>query len=35
MTQVPISLAGGLNIYSYAENPIQEIDPLGWWRWNG
>ncbi|NTY93688.1 RHS repeat-associated core domain-containing protein [Pseudomonas putida] len=30
LTQDPIGLAGGLNIYSYAENPIQEIDPLGW-----
>ncbi len=30
LTQDPIGLAGGLNIYLYAANPAQEIDPLGW-----
>ncbi|EJT83022.1 rhs-like protein [Pseudomonas putida S11] len=30
ITQDPIGLAGGLNIYSYATNPLKEIDPLGW-----
>ena len=26
----PIGLAGGLNLYQYAPNPIGWIDPLGW-----
>ncbi|HYQ51331.1 MAG TPA: RHS repeat-associated core domain-containing protein, partial [Pseudomonas sp.] len=26
----PIGRAGGINIYSYVTNPLQEIDPLGW-----
>ncbi|MCU0127170.1 RHS domain-containing protein, partial [Pseudomonas vlassakiae] len=30
LSQDPIGLAGGINIYSYAANPAQEIDPLGW-----
>ncbi|EFZ6260546.1 RHS repeat protein, partial [Shigella boydii] len=29
ITQDPIGLSGGLNIYSYPLNPINEIDPLG------
>ncbi|RNF79967.1 hypothetical protein EFK07_28260, partial [Pseudomonas putida] len=29
-TQDPIGLTGGLNLYSYALNPINWIDPLGW-----
>ena len=28
-TQDPISLAGGVNLYQYAPNPVQWIDPLG------
>ncbi|MFJ4068939.1 RHS repeat-associated core domain-containing protein, partial [Pseudomonas sp. NPDC089996] len=30
LSQDPIGLAGGINIYSYATNPAQEVDPLGW-----
>ena len=30
ITQDPIGLDGGINVYSYATSPIQEIDPLGW-----
>lgn len=29
-TPDPIGLAGGLNLYHYAPNPIGWIDPLGW-----
>ncbi|WP_235668296.1 RHS repeat domain-containing protein, partial [Pseudomonas coronafaciens] len=29
-TQDPIGLLGGENLYQYAPNPIQWIDPLGW-----
>jgi RHS repeat-associated protein len=29
-TPDPIGLAGGLNLYQYAPNPIGWIDPLGW-----
>ncbi|MGC5704391.1 RHS domain-containing protein [Pseudomonas sp. NFXW11] len=29
-TPDPIGLAGGLNLYQYAVNPIGWIDPLGW-----
>ncbi|SET59288.1 RHS repeat-associated core domain-containing protein [Thorsellia anophelis] len=28
--QDPIGLAGGLNLYQYAPNPLMWIDPLGW-----
>ena len=28
-TQDPIGLAGGLNLYQYAPNPLSWIDPLG------
>ncbi|MDY2566238.1 RHS repeat-associated core domain-containing protein [Pseudomonas syringae] len=30
ITQDPIGLLGGENLYKYAPNPIQWIDPLGW-----
>ncbi len=30
VSQDPIGLAGGINIYSYAANPILSIDLLGW-----
>ena len=29
ISQDPIGLAGGLNVYQYAPNPVQWIDPLG------
>ena len=29
ITQDPIGLAGGWNLYSYPQNPIQYVDPLG------
>ncbi|MDR5795488.1 RHS repeat-associated core domain-containing protein, partial [Caballeronia sp. LZ008] len=29
ITQDPIGLAGGVNLYQYAPNPIQWMDPLG------
>ena len=28
----PISYAGGLNLYAYAPNPVEWIDPLGLWK---
>ena len=36
ITQDPIGLYGGLNVYHYAANPTAWIDPLGWmpWAWN-
>ncbi len=30
ITPDPIGLAGGLNLYTYAPNPMTWIDPLGW-----
>jgi len=30
ITQDPIGLEGGYNLYSYAPNPLTWIDPLGW-----
>ncbi len=30
ITQDPMGLGGGINVYSYATSPIQEVDPLGW-----
>lgn len=30
--QDPIGLAGGINLYQYAPNPLLWIDPLGWVR---
>ncbi|MFR0675084.1 RHS repeat-associated core domain-containing protein [Enterobacterales bacterium AW_CKDN230030176-1A_HGKHYDSX7] len=30
LTQDPVGLAGGINIYFYGSNPVQNIDPLGW-----
>jgi RHS repeat-associated protein len=29
-SQDPIGLSGGLNVFSYAFNPVQFVDPLGW-----
>ncbi len=36
ITQDPIGLYGGLNVYHHAANPTAWIDPLGWmpWAWN-
>ncbi|MBI6577838.1 RHS domain-containing protein [Pseudomonas viridiflava] len=36
ITQDPIGLSGGSNLYSYAESPTGWVDPLGWmpWAWN-
>ena len=28
----PISYAGGLNLYAYAPNPVEWVDPLGLWK---
>ncbi|MTJ83144.1 MAG: hypothetical protein F8N37_19330, partial [Telmatospirillum sp.] len=35
-SQDPIGLAGGLNLYQYAPEPLSWIDPWGWmpWPWN-
>ena len=30
ISQDPIGLAGGMNLYQYAPNPISWIDPWGW-----
>jgi RHS repeat-associated protein len=30
ISQDPIGLAGGMNLYQYAPNPVSWIDPLGW-----
>jgi RHS repeat-associated protein len=30
--QDPIGLLGGNNLYQYAPNPLDWIDPLGWWK---
>lgn len=30
LSQDPIGLAGGMNLYQYAPNPVGWIDPLGW-----
>jgi RHS repeat-associated protein len=37
ITQDPIGLAGGENLYAYAPNPTGWMDPWGWmpWAWNG
>ncbi len=29
ISQDPIGLAGGMNLYQYTNNPVQQIDPLG------
>ncbi|WP_338129196.1 RHS repeat-associated core domain-containing protein [Pseudomonas syringae] len=34
ITQDPIGLAGGLNLYQYAPSPIAWTDPLGWSCWS-
>ncbi|WP_445941478.1 RHS repeat domain-containing protein [Pseudomonas syringae group genomosp. 3] len=36
ITQDPIRLSGGDNLYLYAPNPYGWVDPLGWmpWGWN-
>ncbi|EBD1256639.1 RHS repeat-associated core domain-containing protein [Salmonella enterica subsp. arizonae serovar 62:z4,z32:-] len=33
--QDPIGLSGGLNLYSYAPNPLSWIDPLGLYKGEG
>ncbi|MNJ43597.1 putative deoxyribonuclease RhsC [compost metagenome] len=30
ITQDPVSLLGGINLYQYAINPLGWLDPLGW-----
>ncbi|CAM2812497.1 HNH/ENDO VII family nuclease [Weeksella virosa] len=33
ISQDPIGLMGGINLYQYAPNPIEWVDPWGWIRW--
>ncbi|MDK7178182.1 RHS repeat-associated core domain-containing protein, partial [Micrococcus luteus] len=33
ISQDPIGLMGGINLYQYAPNPVEWVDPLGWKRW--
>ena len=33
ISEDPIRLRGGTNLYQYAPNPLSWIDPLGWARW--
>jgi RHS repeat-associated protein len=38
ITQDPIGLRGGWNLYAYLINPVQKVDPLGlseWGKWVG
>ncbi len=32
VSQDPISYGGGLNLFAYAPNPVEWIDPLGLWK---
>ncbi|MGH2435352.1 MAG: RHS repeat-associated core domain-containing protein, partial [Pseudomonas sp.] len=32
VNQDPISYGGGLNLFAYAPNPVEWIDPLGLWK---
>ncbi|SUA60444.1 Cell wall-associated polypeptide CWBP200 [Oligella urethralis] len=32
ISQDPIGLMGGINLYQYAPNPVEWVDPLGWKR---
>nr|WP_310793628.1 RHS repeat-associated core domain-containing protein [Pectobacterium parmentieri] len=34
VAQDPIGLAGGLNLYQYAPNPLGWVDPLHGWQTN-
>jgi RHS repeat-associated protein len=33
VSQDPIGLAGGMNLYSYGPNPLSWVDPWGWTCW--